>query len=182
MLTTKFYPIYWKLPKKLHIPKKIRKFNKRKHGKEVWMTNDLLTKVVKKNELYVKLKKTPLTSENYELNKKSFKDHEMEVVKDIINAKRLYYTCIFNVYQSNMKKTWKTINETLSKNKQILELPSSFFHNGKELTNPSDIASEFNEHFANIGKTLASEIASNTTNNSDYTQYLNTPSLKNMHV
>ena len=38
--------------------------------------------------------------------------------------------------------TWKTINETLSKNKQILELPSSFFfHNGKELTNPSEIAS-----------------------------------------
>ena len=35
-----------------------------------------------------------------------------------------------------------------------------------------------NKHFANIGKTLASEIASNTTNNSDYTQYLKTPSLK----
>ena len=119
-----------------------------------------------------------LTSANYELNKKSFKDHEKEVVKDIINAKRLYYTRIFNVYRSDMKKTWKTINETLSKNKQILELPSSFFHNGKELTKPSEIASEFNKHFANIGKTVASEIASNTTNNSDYTQYLKTPSLK----
>ena len=124
------------------------------------------------------MEKTPLTSANYELNKKSLKDHEKEVVKDIINAKRLYYTRIFNVYRSDMKKTWKTINETLSKNKQILELPSSFFHNGKELTNPSENASEFNKHFANIGKTLASEIASNTTNNSDYTQYLNTPSLK----
>ena len=166
------------IAKKLHIPKKTKKFNKRKHRKEVWMTNDLLTKVVKKNELYVKWKKTPLTSANYELNKKSFKDHEKEVVKDIINAKRLYYTRIFNVYRSDMKKTWKTINETLSKNKQILELPSSFFHNGKVLTNPSEIASEFNQHFANIGKTLASEIASNTTNNSDYTQYLKTPSLK----
>ena len=119
-----------------------------------------------------------LTSANYELNKKSFKDHEKEVVKDIINAKRLYYTRIFNVYRSDIKKTWKTMNETLSKNKQILELPSSFFHNGKELTNPSEIASEFNKHFANIGKTVASEIASNTTNNSDYTQYLKTPSLK----
>ena len=49
-------------------------------------------------------KKTPLTSANYELNKKSFKDHEKEVVKDIINAKRLYYTRIFNVYRSDMKK------------------------------------------------------------------------------
>ena len=30
-----------------HIPKKVKKFNKRKHGKEGWMTNELLTKVVK---------------------------------------------------------------------------------------------------------------------------------------
>ena len=50
------------IAKKLHIPKKIKKFNKRKHRKGVWMTNDLLTKVVKKNELYVKWIKTPLTS------------------------------------------------------------------------------------------------------------------------
>ena len=42
------------IAKKLRIPKKTKKFNKRKHRKEVWMTNDLLTKVVKKNELYVK--------------------------------------------------------------------------------------------------------------------------------
>ena len=102
----------------------------------------------------------------------------MEVVEEIINAKKLYYTSIFNVYRSNMKKIWKTINETLSKNKQILEIPSSFFHNGKELTNPFEIASASNKHYANIGKTLASEIVSNTTNNSDYTQYLNTPNLK----
>ena len=46
------------------------------------------------------------------------------------------------------------------------------------ITNPSEIASAFNKHFANIEKTLASEIVSNTTNNSDYTQHLNTPSLK----
>ena len=112
--------------KKLQIPKKTKKFNKRKHRKEVWMTNDILTKVVKKNELYVKWKKTPLTSASYELNKKSFKDHEKEVVKDIINAKKLYYTRIFNVYRSDTKKNWKTINETISKNKQILELPFFF--------------------------------------------------------
>ena len=40
------------IAKKLHIPKKTKRFNKRKHRKE-----DLLTKVVKKNELYVKWKK-----------------------------------------------------------------------------------------------------------------------------
>ena len=40
------------IAKNRHIPKKIKRFNKRKHRKECWMTNELLTKVVKKNELY----------------------------------------------------------------------------------------------------------------------------------
>ena len=39
------------MAKNKHIPKKVEKFNKRKHGKEGWMTNELLTKVVKKNKL-----------------------------------------------------------------------------------------------------------------------------------
>ena len=37
--------------KSLHIPKK-KKFNKRKHKKEPWMTNDLLVLINKKNDMY----------------------------------------------------------------------------------------------------------------------------------
>ena len=40
--------------KNLHIPRKIRKFNRRKHKKEKWMINDLLLQIVKKNKKYVK--------------------------------------------------------------------------------------------------------------------------------
>ena len=54
--------------KKAHIPRRTKKCNTRKHRKQVWMTNDLLAKVVKK-ELYVKWKTTLLTSVNYEINK-----------------------------------------------------------------------------------------------------------------
>ena len=57
-------------------------------------------------------------------------------------------------------------------------MPSTFFHNDKELTNPTEIANVFNTHFVNIGKTLASEIVNNIPDNADYTQYLNTPSVK----
>ena len=55
-----------------------------------------------------------------------------------------------------MKKTWKTINETLSRNKFISELPSTFLHDELELTDPIEIANAFNTHFANIGKTCFS--------------------------
>ena len=37
------------IPTSLHIPKKSKKFNKRKHKKEPWMTNDLLVLINKKN-------------------------------------------------------------------------------------------------------------------------------------
>ena len=36
-----------------HMPKKIRKFNKRKDKKEKWMTDDLLRQINTKNNLYV---------------------------------------------------------------------------------------------------------------------------------
>ena len=91
------------------------------------MTNDLLAKVVKKNELYVNWKTTPLTSVNYELNKKSFKDCEKNLAKDIINAKKLYYHRIFNTCRGNMKNSWRIINDTLAKINLVQKCPPPFF-------------------------------------------------------
>ena len=48
--------------KNLQIPRKIRKFNRRKHNKEKWMTNDLLLQIIKKNKKYVKWKSKTLKS------------------------------------------------------------------------------------------------------------------------
>ena len=141
------------------------------------MTNELLTKVVKKNELYVEWKTTEINDRNYEMIKLRFKNHEKEVLKDITNAKKNYFNRIFNAYKNDMKKTWRTINETLSRDKISSELPSIFYHNDLELTNPTEIANAFNMHFANIGKNLAAEIERNITNDSDFTQYLTAPSL-----
>ena len=38
--------------KSKHIPKRIEKFNKRRHKKEKWMTDKLLAQVLKKNDMY----------------------------------------------------------------------------------------------------------------------------------
>ena len=66
-----------------------------------------------------------------------------------------------------MKNSWRIINDTLSKNKLSSDMPSTFFHNGKELTNPTEIAIAFNTHFVYIGKTLASKIVNNIPDNAD---------------
>ena len=78
--------------KNLHIPRKIRKFNRRKHKKEKWMTNDRLLQIVKKNKKYVKWKSTPITHDNYEQIKQNFKIYE----KDTVNI-GLYISCLPHV-------------------------------------------------------------------------------------
>ena len=49
-----------------NISKHIKEFNKRRHTKERWMTDELLAQVVKKNEMYVDWKTTPITNPDYE--------------------------------------------------------------------------------------------------------------------
>ena len=88
--------------KSKHIPKKIKKFNKRKHKKEKWMTNELLIKIVEKNKLYVKWKTTPINLEKYEEIKKQFKECEKNVIKLIKEAKQQYFDRIFTAYRTDL--------------------------------------------------------------------------------
>ena len=72
-----------------------------------------------------------------------------------------------------MKKTWKTINETLNRSKRGSNVTSIFYHNSITLSNSNtkDIANALNVYFANIGKNLVSEIEKNVNDIVDYTQY-----------
>ena len=158
-----------------HIPKKVKNFNKRRHPKEKWMTKELLQEIVTKNKMYVTWKTTSVNHINYEQIKQRFKSYEKIVKKDIKEAKQRYFDQIFTAYKNDMKKTWKTINETLNRNKKNSNVASILYHNGNVLSNAKDIANAFNVYFANIGKNLASEIEQNITDNDDYTQYVSTP-------
>ena len=161
--------------KSKHIPKKIKKFNKRKHKKEKWMTNELLIKIVEKNKLYVKWKTTPINLEKYEEIKKQFKECEKNVIKLIKEAKQQYFDRIFTAYRTDLKKTWRTISETLCRNKKHCDVPSRFFHDGKELSESKAIANAFNVYFANIGKNLAATIEQDNNADFNHMQYLGTP-------
>ena len=135
-----------------HIPKKVKNFNKRRHSKEKWMTKELLQEIVTKNKMYVTWKTTSVDHINYEQIKQRFKSYEKIVKKDIKEAKQRYFDQIFTAYKNDMKKTWKTVNETLNRNKKNSNVASIFYHNGNVLSNAKDIANAFNVYFANIGK------------------------------
>ena len=48
-------------------------------------------------------------------------------------------------------RTWRTITETLCRNKKRCDVPSHFLHDGLELSEQKAIARAFNVYFANIG-------------------------------
>ena len=134
----------------------------------------ILAKIVHKNLLYVKWKTTPVTHAFYDNVKESFKNCEREILKQIQVAKYDYFNRIFTAYKTYIKKTWCSINETLSRNKNTFDLPSMFFHNCRTLSNTNEIANTFNLYFANIRVNLASEIETQLDNIIDFSQYMDT--------
>ena len=160
--------------KSKHIPKRINKFNKRRHKKERWMTDELVAQVIKKNEMYVDWKTTPIAHPDYDKVKFNFKGYEKIVLKGIERAKRDYFDRVFLAYKCDMKRTWKVISETLNRNKRKHDMPSLFTHERRDLVDSTEIANAFNTYFANIGKNLSSQIDQNNVI-ADYKQYLTSP-------
>jgi len=158
-----------------HIPKKNRRFNKRKDKKEKWMTDELLTQINKKNDMYVDWKTNSRSIDIYNNKKINFKTYERIVDRNIIETKKLYYHNTFQNIKNSMKKTWKTINETLGKGHNKRELPASVLHMGIQINDPVEIANVFNDYFANIGTNLNTSMHNDHENNM-FKQYLQTPS------
>ena len=159
--------------KNKHIPKRIQRLNRRKHFIEPWMNRELLTLINKKNDKYRDWKSTNNDVE-YEVKKINFKTFERIVKENIRAAKREYYFKTFTAQKRDMKKTWKTIDETLNRRKNKTKFPSEFIVNNRSITDHKEIADQFNIFFSNIGSTLSDSIEIND-NTLDFTDYLNNP-------
>ena len=160
--------------KNKHIPRNIKKFNKRKHKKEKWMTEDLLTLVNRKNDLYKEWKSTNDIVE-YNRKKINFKTFDKIIYKNIEEAKKIYYHTTFSAYKNNLKKTWAMINDTLHKKKNCNKFPTEFRINNESITDPIQISNHFNNYFANAGLNLASNMNVHHSIQ-NFTDYLNKPS------
>ena len=74
--------------KNKHIPKIMRKYNKRKDKKEKWMTSELLNQINLKNDMYVEWKSQSTSIDIYNSRKINFKTFERIVNKNIDTAKK----------------------------------------------------------------------------------------------
>ena len=59
----------------------------------------------------------------------------------------MQYEACFNKFKHNARKTWDTINNILSRSHKLKNVPSSYIHNDKVMTDKTAIANAFNTYF-----------------------------------
>ena len=153
-----------------HLPEKVIKFNKYKHKLNPWMTSGILQSIKFRDKLYKKLKSTKPDSNQYNILDNELKSFCTILQKSKRIAKIMYYQKQFERYKSDMRKTWATINEIISKKLKKTGFPKHFLDNDRIITDDKDIANCFNNFFTNIGPNLAQDIPSPP--NKAYTDFL----------
>ena len=96
---------------------KLVKFNKYKHKKSSWITQGLLKSIKYRDKLYKRLKLTDPTSANYDTININLKTYNGILKTSIRAAKQAYIELCFKRFKNDIKNTWKTINDILSKTK-----------------------------------------------------------------
>ena len=159
--------------KNKHMPCKLVKFNKYKHKKSAWITLGLLKSIRYRDKLYKQLRLSNPNSLHYDTltGKLNLKTYNLILRKSIISAKQMYYESRFNRIGNDIRRTWKTINEILTKNQTKNKFPTVFNDNGSMITDKVNIANKFNVFFTNIGEKIAKGI--NYDGNKTYGHYLN---------
>ena len=133
--------------KNTHMTSKLVKYNKYKHKKSKWITTGLLRSIRFRDDLYKKIKLSNPASREYETLKINLKTFNKILRTSIYAAKQQYLAFTFDKYKSDIRNTWKTINEILSKKGNKNASPTSLNINGIEITNTLEIANIFNTYF-----------------------------------
>jgi hypothetical protein len=75
-----------------------------------------------------------------------YKNFSRIYYKTVRAAKKLHYSCLLASNAKNVKKTWNIFNELLGKNKSN-DSVEKINVEGRTITDPAEIASEFNGFF-----------------------------------
>ena len=138
----------------LHFPITKFKFNKNFNKLEKWMSKGILTSRREK----IRLSKLCFTHPN-PTNTLIFKDYRNLYNKIVRAAKKLSYDKLFKKFQSNLSKTWQIINEVINKKpKKANNTFSQLLINNCKISDPFEIANEFNDFFTSIAQKIADDI------------------------
>ncbi len=156
------------------IPMKKYKCNNKKEPRFPWISRGLLKSINTKNKLYKRYVQKPC-----EERLGAFKIYRNKLNSLIRQSKREYYKRKFESVKHNLRKTWKTINSIIGRNKKSKIQTQFTTSQGQKISDPQIISNDFNDFFVNIGPKLASTI---TTDGKNYYDYLKTPLSSSMYM
>ena len=159
---TAFYNILIQICDK-HAPFILYNASRKKHiPKSPWISTGIIKSINKKHNLY---KQYRASNFNEECGRK-YKRYRNALTTVIKNAKRMYYTNLFDINKNNVGKTWETINDIISggrgtcRKNDIEKLVIHDDESEKVVTSNEDIADELNKFFVSVGPNLAGKIQS----------------------
>ena len=136
-----------------YFPLKATTINRSNNPLEPWMSRGILTSRKHKNELPKICLKIPST-----LNIVKFKKYRNLYNVVIRNAKKLYYEKQLFENQKNLRKTWQILFSTIHKNGNKKQDLSNLTINGLNINDPLQMATSFNNYFANIAAKTVEKI------------------------
>lgn len=123
-------------------------------GYKPWFTKEFTDRINEKNHLRFLLQKknsTELTN-HYVTYSKNLKN-------DLRNAEKNYYDSEFSKHKTDMKETWKLINNVMNKRKKkVILIKKMKCENGAIVTDQEQICNILNKHFVMNGPKLARKI------------------------
>ena len=135
-----------------HFPYKRVKINTAR--KYPWFNVQLKKLCIKKNKLYKKFIHRP-----NQYRERIYKTARNLANNAIRKAKQDYYKYRFSAVHSDLKATWKNINDVL-KQKSNKAKSISFEIDGKLIEDAAQTSDIFNRYFVNVGKNISDSIPS----------------------
>ena len=137
--------------------------------KKPWISCEIISNI-KKRQHYFAL---------YFQNKipKDFYTHFRNFVTgQISRSKKDYYEHKSNAAKSDIKQTWRIINNIINtKNRKVENTIKKIIHDEAVHVDSGDIANMFNDYFVDIGKNIAESIVGNNSNHLEYMTHINQP-------
>lgn len=124
-----------------------------KYKAKPWITKGLQNACKKKNLLFKHFLEK--RTKEAELKYKLYKNKLVNILR---KTKKDYYNNLLEQHRSNIKETWKVLNSVIKGKVKKSEYPKYFTNQLKTITNPNDVANEFNNYFVNVGVNLANNI------------------------
>ena len=159
------------LDKHAPVKKCIRK--EQKLALKPWVTNGIKKLISVRDKLYkemIKAKNDQIKKRKHEI----YKTYRNKIVDLLRVSRKCHYQKYFEENKKNSRAIWQGIHDIVySRKSKKNNTPSSLLIDGKTITNPKDIAENFNNFFTSIGTKLQNNIPPTRRQYFDYLKHPN---------